>query len=564
MDHDSVLDPVRLELIRYSLDAIADEMAVALVRTASSINVKATMDMCCALCDADGRLIVQGLTLPTHLGSIPAAMAAVRRKYGDDLRQGDVVILNDPYDGGSHLPDIFAFKPIFHRGEHIAWAVSEAHHLDIGGMTAGGNGCEATEIYQEGLRIPPLKLYDAGRQSDVLVTLIRTNVRVPGHVLGDIRAQVAACATGERALLKLVDRYGLDEVRRYSEALLDLSERYARAAIAAMPDGAYQFTDHLDSDGLDPAPVGITVTITVTGERLAVDFTGTAPQVRGAINCTLSFARSAVYATFRNVVGGNPPNNEGFFRPITVHAPLGTLVNPRPPAAVAARGLTGFRMANTLFGAWAKIAPAVVYACEVGGDSGISFSGVDDAGKPFVLLEFVSGSWGGRPTKDGIDGFSSAVVNFSNNPVEMIEAEYPLTIECYGYVADTCGAGRFRGGLALARQYRLDAARGQLQIRTDRTVFPPFGLQGGGTGALTTNLLIQRGVGRRLTDKCTVPIERGDVFRHVLAGAGGWGDPAARSAAAIIDDLLDEKITPAFARAAFGFEAPPDGRQPPR
>jgi N-methylhydantoinase B len=550
-----MLDPVTLELVRYSLDAIVDEMAVALIRSAASMNVKATMDMCCALCDAQGRLIVQGLTLPMHLGSIPAAMRAVTAKYGADIDDEDVVILNDPYDGGSHLPDIFAFKPIFVAGRHVGWAVSEAHHLDIGGITPGGNGCEATEIYQEGLRIPPLKLYEKGTPSDALMTLIRTNVRVADQVLGDIQAQVAACGAGQKAFANLVARYGLPELTDYIEALLDMSERHARQAIAAMPDGAYQFTDYLDNDGMDDAPVAIKVTITVHEDRLHADFTGTSRQVRGSINSTLSFAKSAVYATLRCVVSGNPPNNEGFFRPITVFAEPGTLVNPALPAAVAARGLTGFRLANTLFGALARIVPDRVYACEVGGDSGISFSGRNDDGRAFVLLEFLSGSWGGRPTRDGIDGFSSAVVNFSNNPVEMIEAEYPLTIESYGYVPDSYGPGLHRGGVALLRRYRVECERATLQIRTDRTRFRPYGLQGGKPGSATTNRLTRDGVAQEMAGKCTLTVYRGEVFSHTLAGAGGWGDPLKRARAAIQRDLLDGLTSPAFVVAEFGYTA---------
>jgi N-methylhydantoinase B len=253
------------------------------------------------------------------------------------------------------------------------------------------------------------------------------------------------------------------------------------------------------------------------------------------------------------VVGGTPPNNEGFFRPITVVTEPGTVLNPLMPAAVAARGLTGFRLANTLFGALAKIAPDKVYACEVGGDSGISFSGQDDDGKSFVLLEFLSGSWGGRPTKDGIDGFSSAVVNFSNNPVEMIEAELPLTIERYGYVQDSCGPGQFRGGLAVMRQYRLDANSATLQIRTDRTHFAPYGLQGGKAGALTQNVLRRGQAETLLGGKITTTIRRGDVFSHTLAGAGGWGDPALRSRTMISEDLRDEKISASFAALEFGY-----------
>jgi len=363
-------DPILLELVKNGLDAIVDEMAIALVRTAYSNNLKNAMDMSCALCDVDGRLIAQGLTLPLHLGSIPDAMAQVRRKFGASLEPGDVFILNDPFEGGTHLPDFYIFKPIFGDGRLVGWSTSIGHQLDVGGKTAGGNGCDATEIFQEGLRIPPLRLYAAGKPVEALFELIDRNVRVPRQVLGDVRSQVAACLTGERGYLKLARQYGPERFAACTTALLDQAERLARNAITAMPDGRYTFTDWIDDDGIDPDPIPITVAITVAGDRLIADFTGSAPQVKGAINSPLPFTKSAVYACVRHLVGGTPPNTEGYFRPIEVIAPPGTVVNPVMPAAVAARGLTGFRMANAVFGALAQIAPDRVFACEMGGDTG--------------------------------------------------------------------------------------------------------------------------------------------------------------------------------------------------
>jgi N-methylhydantoinase B len=552
MNRDGFDDPILLELVRYSLDAIADEMSLVLVRTAYSINLKNTMDMCCAICDADGRLIVQGLTLPLHLGSIPEAMRAVLAKFRGRIEEGDMFVLNDPFEGGSHLPDFFLFRPIFLKGRHIAWAVSEAHHLDVGGMTPGGNGCDATEIFQEGIRISPTKMIARGERNEAVFDFIASNVRVPRHVLGDIEAQIAACDTGKRAFLALVERYGYDRLMACVEALLDQSERYARAAIAAMPDGTYEFTDHVDDDGIDPGPIPIKVTVTVAGDRLRADFTGTSKQVKGAINATLSFTTSAVLATVRHLIPGNLPNNEGFFRPIEIYAPPGTVVNAQMPASVAARGLTGFRLANVMFGALAQIAPDRVFACEVGADTGISFGGIDANGKPFVFLEFVCGSWGGRPLLDGVDACGSSVVNFSNNPAEVVEWEYPITIERYGYVADSGGAGKHRGGLAIERQYRFRVDSGHLQLRTDRIKFRPYGLQGGEPGAASRNVVRHGGEERELPGKCTLTVTRNDVFHHVLAGAGGWGDPLTRDPALIREDLLDGKITPDFARARHG------------
>jgi N-methylhydantoinase B len=553
-------DPILLELIKNALDTIVDEMAIALVRTAYSNNLKNAMDMSCALCDAEGHLIAQGLTLPLHLGSIPDAMARVRQKFAGRIHAGDVFILNDPFEGGTHLPDFYIFKPIFLGGALVGWAVSIGHQLDVGGMTPGGNGCDATEIYQEGLRIPAVKLYAAGEPVEALFELIGKNVRVPRQVLGDVRSQVAACLTGERGYLKLLAQHGAERFRTCTTTLLDQAERLARSAIAKMPDGIYEFTDWIDDDGIDPDPIRLTVKLTVAGDQMIADFTGSAPQVRGGINSPLPFTKSAVYATVRHLIGGDPPNNEGYFRPIEVIAPPGTIVNPVLPAAVAARGLTGFRLANVLFGALAKIAPDRVFACEVGGDTGVSFGGYDAQRRPFVFLEFLFGSWGGRPTKDGVDACSSSVVNFSNNPIEVIESEYPLRIERYGYVPDSGGAGKFRGGLAIVRQYRFLEATGTLQLRTDRRRFMAYGLAGGRPGTPSDNTLNPDGENRQLPTKCTLEIRRGDVYRHLLAGAGGWGNPLERDPALVLRDVLEEKLTPEYARREYGVLIDPATR----
>jgi N-methylhydantoinase B len=324
MDQRKLSEPILLELVKHAVDAIVDEMAIALVRTAYSNNLKNSMDMSCALCDARGRLIAQGMTLPLHLGSIPDAMGCIIRKFGASVRPGDVFILNDPYEGGTHLPDFYIVKPVWLSDALIGWAATIGHQLDVGGMTPGGNGCDATEIFQEGLRIPPMRLYDRGEPVDAVFEIIERNVRVPRQVLGDVRAQLAACAAGEKGLLDLIGRYGAERFDACTDALLDQAERLARNAIRAMPDGSYAFEDWIDDDGIEPGPIPIRVTITVAGDRLFADFTGTAPQVKGAINSPLPFTKSAVYACVRHLIGGDPPNNEGYFRPIEVLAPAGT------------------------------------------------------------------------------------------------------------------------------------------------------------------------------------------------------------------------------------------------
>jgi N-methylhydantoinase B len=546
------LDPITLELVKNAVESIVDEMALTLMRTAYSMNLKSSNDLSSAYCSLDGELLAQSFTLPLQLGSIPDAMTAVLARFGGSFEPGDCVILNDPYEGGTHLPDVFLIKPLYLDGEHVAYCATIAHHTDIGGRVAGGNASDSTEIYQEGLRLPPLKLYEGGRPNQAVFDIISRNVRVPDNLLGDLRAQLAAIHIGERGLMELAARWGRAKLFQAMDELMAYTERLARAQIAAWPDGTYAFTDYIDDDGLDPGPIPIRVAVTVRGDSLEVDFEGTAPQVRGAINATGSFARSAVYACVRGLMDSAMPNNGGYFRPIQVRVPPGTVINPYLPAAVAARGLTGFRIANALFGALAQVAPERVPACESGGDTGITIGGYDDQRRAFVFLEFLHGSWGGRPDRDGIDACSSIVANFSNNPIEQLEAEFPLRVEQYAFVPDSGGAGKYRGGLAMIRDYRFLERQGALQLRTDRQRFRPWGLAGGKPGAPSSNFLISREETRPLAAKEYLILRQGDVLRHTLAGAGGHGDPLERDPAWVAADVADGKVSGEQARLEYG------------
>ena len=545
-------DPITAELIRNSLQSIVDEMALTLVRTAYSANLKSAMDLSSAVCDQEGRLIAQGLTLPLHLGSIPDAMQALMQRFGGTFRAGDAFVLNDPYEGGTHLPDFFVFQPVFDADRLIAFVVTVAHHTDVGGRVAGGNGWDSTEIYQEGLRIPVVRLCTDGQINADFLHLLSANVRIPTKVLGDLRAQLAACHIGERGLLDLVARYGSDVLEATFDDMLSYTEQLARAAIERLPDGRYEFVDYLDDDGIEPQSIRFEVAVTVLGSELEVDFSGTSAQVKGAINCVLSFTRSSVYACVRCLLPPSLPNNEGYMRIIKVVARPGTIVNPLPPAPVAARGLTGYRIANAVMGALAQVAPQSVPACESGGDTGISLGGYDAQRRAFVFLEFLVCSWGGRPFADGIDGIASMVVNFSNYPAEVIEREYPLRIEEYGFLADSGGPGQFRGGLALVRRYRFLEQSGTFQIRSDRSRFGAYGLAGGGAGRLSRNVLNPGPQERALPAKTTLQVKFGDELRHELAGAGGWGDPLERDPQLVLADVRNEKVSPEHARNVYG------------
>ena len=362
-------------------------------------------------------------------------------------------------------------------------------------------------------------------------------------MLGDLRAQLAAGHVGERGLLALAEEHGPRRLADLGAAVLDYAAERARLAIREIPDGVYSFTDYLDDDGIDPEPIPIRATLHVEGDRITVDFAGSGGQVRGAINCPMPFTKSAAYACVRCVMPTDIPNNEGHFRPIEVRAPEGTIVNPRPPAPVAARGLTGFRIANAVLGALAQAVPERVPAAEAGGDTGVSLAGYDARGEPFVMLEFLFGSWGGRPFADGPDGVSSVVVNFANNPAEVIEAEHPIAIDRYEFVPDSGGDGEFRGGLAVERHYRMLAEQTTLNLRSDRRTRGPYGLQGGEPGATSSSVLVRDGERIELAGKGTTALRRGDVFEHRTAGGGGWGEPERREAAARERDRRAGKVT---------------------
>lgn len=546
-------DPILLELIRNRLESICDEMAITVVRTARSFIVKEAMDFSTGLCNAQGELVAQGLCLPLHLGSVPPAMAAIRSKFDGSFQPGDVCILNDPYAGGTHLPDVFVVKPVFVGGKLAGFAVVVAHQIDIGGRVAGGNASDSTEIFQEGLRIPPLKLYAAGVSNDTLFTLIKQNVRVPDKVIGDLLAEVAACKRGEEQLVQLAERYGLDLLEQYLQELLAYTEQLTRAELRALPDGSWEFTDYLDDDGIDPDPIAIHAKVTKRSDEIEVDFSGTSPQVKGAINLPFAFSQSAVYTCVRSVLNLTIPNNAGFFRPIKVQAPLGSFVNCTSPAPVAARGLGGIRTCEAIFGALAQMLPDRVFACESAGDTGVTIAGYHRDGRPFVHLEFLYGTWGGGPLKDGIDGSSSVPINYSNTPVEVVELEQPIRIEQYSFWPDTGGPGKYRGGLGLVREYRLvGVPEAILQVRSDRQKTQPYGLWGGKSGSKSENILSPATEAKRLPSKFMIHLKEGDVFRHIMAGGGGWGDPLERDPDAVLEDVLNEKISHSHAREQYG------------
>jgi N-methylhydantoinase B len=555
-------DPVTAELFRNAVTAIGDEMALTIYRTAYSGVLKNIMDYSTAVCDAQGRLVAQGLSLPGHLCSIPVALQAALRHFAGDIAEGDVLTLNDPYDGGMHLPDIFVFKPIFAAQEDapIAYAATICHHTDVGGRVPGSNASDSTEIFAEGLRIPPLKLYERGQPNTTLFRMIERNVRLPGRVFGDLRAQLAACAIAERGVHDLLARHGAAGVRTLMDATMDHSERLTRHCLRELPDGEATFTDWIDDDQIDEGvPIRLVCTVRKRGDAMQVDWTGSAAQVKGAINNTWSYTAAASFTAVKSVLSVNMPNNDGVFRAVEVIAPPGTIMNALPPAACAARGLTGFRAADCCFGALAQLYPDRVFAASEGGNTGITIGGYDAARRPYIYVDFLSGAWGARPWADGLDGNTSMFANMASFSVEVIEAENPLEVLDYAMVPDTAGAGMYRGGVSQQRTWRMLADEGILQVRADRQTHRPYGLSGGMPGAAGRNLLDpDTPRERKLHAKLTMTLRRGDVFRHQLPGAGGWGDPLLRDPALVARDLRDGLVSIEGAARDYGVVAAGD------
>jgi N-methylhydantoinase B len=423
----------------------------------------------------------------------------------------------------------------------------------VGGIVPGSNALGAKEIYQEGLRLPFLKLYEEGKVNQAILDIIETNVRVPDRVLGDLMAQLAGCNSGERGYKELFKRYGSPLMTRYIEELHDYADQLFRLEMSEIPDGKYEFTNHIDGLGPEPTPIKFHVELDIVGDEVTVDWTGTDKQVKGGINSPLPFTKAASYTALRSVMSADMPNCQGYTRAIKIIAPEGTVCNPTSPAACGARGISGFRMIDCLFGALAKAMPGRIPADNSGGSTLPSFGGYDGE-RAFVFVETLMGNSGGKDGHDGQEGVPHMGANQSNVPIEFIEKDNPLRIEQYGFVPDTGGPGQFRGGLSIVREYRALADDIQLTVRSDKRDHPPHGLMGGRPGAPSLNVLNPETENRILPVLLTQPeiLNRGDVFRHIMAGAGGYGDPFERDPNMVLEDVLNEKVSREGALKDYG------------
>lgn len=559
MSHHS-FDPILVEVIKNELAAITEEMASAVWKTGRSAMVRSG-DFATALCDAHGRIIGQGYAAPFQLGFFMEAMRHITEKYADDLQPGDIVVTNDPYAGITHLPDVLVAMPAYWKGALVGYTLAYSHHTDIGGRFPGGLSSQCAVTYEEGLRLPTLKLYAQGRRNEELLRTILGNVRMPEEWIGDLEAKVAGCWRGEQELNTLLDKYGLEALNACCDYVLDDSERSTRAAIAAIPDGRYVYSDVFEDDGLSPGEVELPLVaaLIVEGDSLVVDFEGTAPQAPGAVNLPISMTRASVYAVIKSIVGPEVLTNVGFERPIEVRAPAGCLVNPSFPAAVGGRAPLFFRVMDMLYRALAEAQPQRTPIPGEGGDV-LHFTGKREDGSEFALLDLFFGGWGGRPRDDGIDGVAPmAFGSYGSVSAEMIEREFPVVLDGFGYIPDTGGAGRYRGSVSIYRQWRF-LTGGHAMLRTNRLSRPSAGMDGGGSGALSRNVLTREGRTKVLANRAHIHLEirPGDVVHHVIAGSGGHGDPLCREPVRVAQDVRDEKVGLDAARDRYGVILDPD------
>ena len=514
-------DPIKLEIFKHIFAAVPEEMGAVLQKSSYSPNIKERRDFSCALFNARGEMIAQAAHIPVHLGAMPLSVQQAIDHL--PLNPGDVMILNDPYRGGTHLPDVTLVSPIYHEGTLFGYAANRAHHADIGGMAPGSMPI-AREIIQEGLILPPVKLFEGGTLNQGIWDLIMANNRTPVERAGDLHAQIAANQRGVQRTADLIARYGPDEISEYWQHLLDYSARMTRRLIASLPEGSYSFTDQLDDDGISGQPVLITVEVTIKGDQALVDFTGSAPQQAGSINAVYAITLSAVYYVFRCLLGMDVPNNTGCLAPIEVIAPEGSVVNARHPAPVAGGNVeTSQRIVDVLLGAMAQAAPELVPAASQGTMNNTLIGGWDPAREqPFTYYETIGGGHGALPTQDGISATHSHMTNTLNTPVEALEYAYPFQVLRYAIRDGSGGRGRFTGGNGIIREIKLET-HAQASLLTDRRVSQPYGLDSGQPGQTGENLVFRDGKRIQLPNKGTFDLLPGDILSIRTPGGGGYG-----------------------------------------
>ncbi len=542
------LDPITVDITRYKLDGIANEMQATLLRSSFSPIVKEGLDASASLFALDGTPLAQSCSIPIHLATLIPAVAQIIASFPvAEMRDGDTYVLNDPYCGGTHLPDIAVVQPVFHRGRPIALSAAMTHHQDVGGMSAGSVPTNATEIYQEGLRIPPLKLREAGVYNETLVALLRQNVRIPDTVMGDLNAQIAACTIGARRFAELAERFGDNQLIAICDELLARSERLTRAALARIPSGTYRYVDYLDNDGIElDKPIRIEVAATVENGAIEFDFAGTSGQVKGPLNCVPSGSLAAACWAVRALTDPDIPTNGGCFRAIALKLPQGTIVNPEAPAPVNARTSTIKRIAGCMVGALAPVMGDRAPAASAGELHVLAFGGKGAAGN-YVVGELIAGGSGAGPFGDGVDAIETDATNCMNLPAEALEMEAPIRLNRVALRAGSGGDGEWRGGLGLVREYEVLKGPGAGDVsfshRGERHFSAAAGLAGGGEGGRARSVIRRAdGSEKVIPSKIATMLHPGDRVMVETAGGGGYGDPARRDPALRAADIEDGKV----------------------
>ena len=553
-----MIDPITLEVMRHRLFAIAEEMGATLIRTSYSTNIKDRRDASCALFDRKGETIAQAEHIPIHLGVLPwGVKGALQHIDIDSLQPGDAIVHNDPFIGGTHTPDIIIFTPIFFEDELVGFAGNLAHHIDVGGPAPGSLPPSATEIFQEGFRLPPLKIREAGRLNETVLRIFRHNIRTPYEGVGDLLGQIAANYVGEQRFLEACTAFGKSTLLEGIEALVDYCDRRMQAEIAKIPDGTYRFTDSLDPLDEHGLPIEICVQIEVQGHEISFDFTGSSPQVAAPLNAVHPMTLACIYYTLRAVTDPTLPSNAGTFRCVKAHTPEGTIVNARFPAATGmGNSVTCQRIVDALLGAFAQALPDKVCAACTGSMNGLTIGGFDrKTQRYYSYVETYGGGYGGHSSGDGESGVHTHMTNTRNAPVEVIESILPVKVETYSLVPNSEGAGRFRGGLGIKRVFRIEADEVHCQTSTNRVTNGPWGLAGG-KPASGPRYRVMRSNGEEITlsARSSVVLNTGDRLSIETAGGGGWGDPLKRAKSAVLADIKEGLISKEHALSEYRLD----------
>lgn len=553
----TTVDPVTQEIIEGKLTATVDEMGVVMARTSMSPVIYEVLDFACGLLTYKGELVAQmnGITLFT--GTFGTQVKSLIALYGEDLEDGDILLTNDPYSGGTHACDFAIVKPIFFDGRILAYAINVAHYLDVGGSVPGSLAPNAVSVFQEGLRLPGVKVVRSDRFSGEILRIIRENVRLPDIAIGDLTAQVATVRVAARRMDELARKYGVDVVEAAFDHLLTVSEKQARAAIAALPDGTYEAEDIIDGDGVTTDPIAVRVAVTIAGDQLTADFTGCPPAVAGPINCAAGALQSAVRTIFKALVAPQAPSNEGWFRPLAVVAPQGSVFTAEKPSPTGWYYEGSVHASELVWKALAGLMPERFSAGSYTSLCVVYLAGKDAAGEPFIHIEPQHGGWGASEDADGANALIALTDGDTYNySVEVIEARFPLLVRRYALnVEGGSGAGRRRGGFGVIRDYEVLEDGATAYCSFGRTQTPPWGAEGGAPG--TPNLLQvedRDGETRNFGREPHIALKRGDLVRIITGGGGGWGEAGSREAEGVRRDVENGYITKEEAKSLYGFE----------